>query len=320
MINMKKKLVLFISVIVMLCLSGCGEKEKSVIELTEVTDIPVPAFNVKICGKEITEQEMAASKLYSYQIKTVNSQGTEKDNVYVGYQFNDVLKAAEVEGDISSAKIICADGYEMNFEGDLREDRILLAVTKDGEPFKEEPWFAPCTSKTTGDYAQNLAKVEVEGIASSVSDSGNEDNKETKDIVYPQDPVCEDKTDKIKFNAYSFKINGKAITNTDLDGLNIYRITVTTRNSKNVVSQNKYSGYVLKDVLDKLGITGTKVSVLAADGYESELTADMLSSNLTIIAIEKDKIPGENGTVWVAPCKEITSGAYAKDVVEIMVK
>lgn len=316
---MKRKLVLFVAVIVMLCLSGCGEKEKSAVGFTEAAGITVPAFNVKICGTEITEQEMAASKLYSCHTKTVNSQGTEKENVYVGYRFSDVLKAAEAEGDISSARIICADGYEMNFEGDLRADGIMLAVTKDGEPFKEGPWFAPCTSKTTGDYAQNLAKIEVEGITSS-ADSGKEDNEETKDIAYPQDPVCEDKTDKIKFNPYSFQINGKAVTNADLDGLNIYRITVTTKNSKDVVAQNKYSGYVLKDVFDKLGITGTKVSVLAADGYGSELTADMLNSNLTIIAIEKDKKPSENGTVWVAPCKEITSAAYAKDVVEITVK
>ena len=319
---MKKKLFLLILVILMICLVGCGEKEKSDVVLTEATGITVPAFNVTICGAEITEQDMATSKLYSCHVKTVNSQGTEKETVYVGYQFTDVLKAADVEGEISSATIICADGYELNFEGDLRAYGMLLAVTKNGEAFKDGPWFAPCTSKTTGDYAQNLAKIEVKGITSPGADSGKEDDGKTKaeDIAYPQDPVCEDKTDKIKFNAYSFKINGIDVTNADLDGLNIYRITVTTKNSKDVISQSQYSGYVLKDVLNKLGITGTKVTAYAADGYASELTADMLDSNLTIIAIEKDKKPGENGTVWVAPCKETTSGVYAKNVVEITVK
>ena len=54
--------------------------------------------------------------------------------------------------------------------------------------------------------------------------------------------------------------------------------------------------------------------------YESELTAEQATSEYTLIAIEKDKELGEDGTIWIAPCLETASSAYCKLVVEIIAK
>ena len=297
--------------------------DQSGVQLTEVNDVTVPEFKVKICGAKITQNEMAACKLYSAQADTVNSTGTAHSNVFVGYRFSDVLEAAQMTGDFGSATIICTDGYEMTFEGNIKADGVLLAITKNGEVFKDGPWFAPCTSKTTGDFAQDLSKVEIGGISSPLAGQGG-DSKDTsapaEEIAFPQDPVSEDKTDKINFGDFCFKINGKEVKNADLEGLKIFRNTVVTKNSKDVVSQSKYSGFVLKDVLEKLGVSGSRVTAVASDGYKNELSAEMIASDLTIIAIEKDKEPGKDGTVWIAPCAETNSGSYAREVVELLVE
>ena len=327
---MKKFLAVLLALAMVFAFAACGEankpeekKEDAGIKMEVVKGITIPKFSVKICGAKVTNEDMAAYDIYQITAVTVNSSGTAHSNVYVGFKFTDVLEAAKVEGTLGKATIICTDGYEVAFEGDVKAEGVLLAITKDGTQFKDGPWFAPCTSKTTGDFAQGLAKVEIDGGSSSLAgksgDSGSE-SKGGEEIAFPQDPVVEDKSDKIKFADYSFKINGKEVKNADLEGLKIFRITVTTKNSKEVVSQSKYSGYVLKDVLAKLGISGSSVTAVAADGYTNELTAEQLASDITIIAIEKDKETGKDGTIWLAPCSENTSGAYAKEVVEITVK
>ncbi|MDO5440771.1 MAG: hypothetical protein Q4F12_04470 [Erysipelotrichaceae bacterium] len=324
---MKKFLSLMLIIVMSLNLTACNNNtqktsDSSTIKMTEVKDVSVPDFKVKICGAKITNKDLEKYSLYSVESHTVNSQGTEHNYVFIGYKFSDVLESAQITGDIGSAQIICTDGYEMTYDGDVKADGVLLAITKDGETFKDGPWFAPCTSSTTGDFAQDLSKVEFGGITSPIA-GGGEDTKteETQEeIAFPQDPISEDKTDKITFADFSFKINGNEITNADLDGLKIYRNTVVTKNSKDVVSQNKYSGYVLKDVLAKLGISGTKVTAIADDGYTSELTEDIINNDLTIIAIEKDKETGKGGTVWIAPCAENSSGKYGKGIVEIVVE
>ena len=77
---------------------------------------------------------------------------------------------------------------------------------------------------------------------------------------------------------------------------------------------------ITTNVLAKLNITGSKVTAIAVDGYKNELNADYINDPLTIIAIEKDKEVGKDGTVWVAPCSDNTSGSYAKEVIEIIVE
>lgn len=332
---MKKVLAIVLAMALVFSFCACGnqqsgqeqggQKQESGLEVKEVKGVTIPEFKVKVCGAKVTNEDMAAYPIYQVTANTVNSSGTAHSNVYVGFKFTDVMEAAQVTGDLGKATIICTDGYQIEFEGDVKAEGVLLAISKDGTQFKEGPWFAPCTSGTTGDYAQDLSKVEIAGGSSPLAsggskDEGKKDEGQSGEIAWPQDPVAEDKTDKITFADFSFKINGKEVKNADLAGLKIFRITTTTKNSKDVVSQNKYSGYVLKDVLDKLGIKGSKVTVVADDGYKSELTAGMIANELTIIAIEKDKETGENGTVWVAPCAESAGNVYGKNVVELIVE
>lgn len=321
-----KKLLTFVLIVMMsLTLVACSNKEETVkgeetlIKEAEKTDIP--EFMVKICGAKISNKELETYPLYVGISKAKNSEGNERSNEYVGYRLSDVLEAAQITGDLGSAQIICTDGYEFTYEGDIKEEGVLLAITRDGELFKDGPWFAPIPSSTAGDFAQDLSKIELGGISSPLASSKDEKKEEnTEEIAFPQDPVSEDKTDKITFADFSFKINGQVVTNADLDGLKIFRNTVVTKNSKDVVSQNKYSGYVLKDVLAKLNINGTKVKTIASDGYEAEYDQEIMNNDLTIIAIEKDKETGKDGTIWLAPCSENTSGKYAKEVVEIIVE
>ena len=319
---MKKLLLVLLMMMLMLC--GCSTKqveEKVEDTIEEVSDVVVPEFKIKICGAKVTNKEMENYSLYKVHASSVNSSGTAHEVDYVGYRLKDFLEVIQFEGDANKATIICTDGYQMDYEGDLTADEILVAITKDGEAFKDGPWFAPCSSQTTGDYAQDLSKIEINDFTSPLAPSKSEEKTEaTEEIAFPQDPVSEDKTDKIKFGDFAFKINGQVITNADLEGLKIFRNTVVTKNSKDVVSQNKYSGYVLKDVLDKLGITATKVTAVAADGYNNELATELIDNPLTIIAIEKDKEVGKDGTVWLAPCSENASGSYAREVIELIVE
>lgn len=328
---MKKVLAVLLALAMIFSLAACGgsssdagKQEETGTALEVVKGVTIPEFKIKICGAKVTNEDMAAYDLYQVTADTVNSSGTAHSNVYVGFKMADILEAAQVSGTLGTAKIICTDGYEVEFAGDINDPAILIAISKDGTQFKDGPWFCPASSKTTGDFAQDVSKIEIDGgsspLAGGSKDEGGKAEQQSGDIAWPQDPVVEDKTDKITFADYCFKINDKEVKNADLDGLKIYRITATTKNSKDVVSQNKYSGYVLQEVLDRLGIKGSKVTVVADDGYQSELTAGMMASEITIIAIEKDKEVGENGTVWVAPCAESAGNVYAKNVVELIVE
>lgn len=315
---MKKFLTLLLILFISLSLTGCQNKKGTI---NEVKDLEVPTFEIKVCGAKITNVDLVSLPLYSIETDTVNSQGTKHNSVYAGYKLKDVLTVAQVNADGKTAIITCVDGYEFAYEADLNDESILLAITKDGEAFKTSPWFAPCSSETTGDFAQDLAKIEISDVTSPLADNTEKETKdEVEEIAFPQDPISEDKTNKINFGDFSFMINGKNITNADLDGLKIFRNTVVTKNSKDVVSQSKYSGYVLKDVLAKLNISATSVKAIASDGYESELSKELIDNDLTIIAIEKDKETGKDGTIWLAPCSENTSGAYAREVVELIVE
>ena len=109
--------------------------------------------------------------------------------------------------------------------------------------------------------------------------------------------------------------------NADLEGLKIYKITCSALNSKDAVITSTYTGYVLKDVLDKLGIdSGKKITAVASDGYKLELSNDEVNSEYTLIAIEKDKELGKDNTIWIAPRESDKTKKYASNVVEIAVE
>ncbi len=93
---------------------------------------------------------------------------------------------------------------------------------------------------------------------------------------------------------------------------------MVVENKNGETSESTYTGYMLFDVLKACGIDSpSSVKAIANDGYETELTPELASSEYTLVAIEKDKETGEDGTIWLAPCSETTASSYCKLVVEI---
>jgi len=327
-IKMKKVLAILLALVMVFSFAACGDnnsgkeqeqqqEQQSTVEV--VKGVTIPEFTLKVCGVKITNEDMAAYDLYSYTANTVNSSGTSKSNVFIGFKMSDVLDAWGITGTFGKATCKATDDYTVEYEGNLLADNCFVAISKDGTQFKNGPWFAPGESGTTGDYLQDLAKIEIEGATAPADRvaQGEEKKSENEGPTELAAPDVSDKTGKITFTDFCFQVNGKDVKNADLEGLSIYKAKVTVQNSKGAISEVTYSGYVLKDVLEKLGINASKVTVVANDGYTSELSAEDIASDITLIAIEKDKAVSENGTVWVAPCNQSMSNAYARDVVNI---
>ncbi|MDR1605145.1 MAG: hypothetical protein LBS10_10250 [Gracilibacteraceae bacterium] len=287
----------------------------------EVKGVTIPAFTVLVNGVEVNQDAVAAYPMYSVQAVSVNSSGTESNTTYVGFAMKDVLAAAGLTEAYVWVQAIASDGYAVTLsEGIVMEDTTLLAVTKDGSPFSASPWFAPCSSTTTGNYLMATASILVnttEGapeIEVTPPAGGGGPEASSGDL-----PEILDRTGKVEFAPYSFKFNGTEVTNETLAGLSIYKITATTVNNNGDTVESGYTGYKLADVLETMGAgAGVNVKAVASDGFESTLTADMVASDYTLVAIEKDKETGEGGTVWVAPCAQKTAGSFVKLVAEIV--
>ncbi len=289
----------------------------------EVQGITIPEFTVNINGTDITHAEMAAYPLYSVQTQTVNSTGTASASTYIGFKIADVYAAAGISGEYGWIKATADDGYAVEFDGDIAmSDVTLLAITEDGNPFTSAPWFAPCASGTTGDYLKGMVSIVVD--SAPVAGDATEGDAETASAepTLGAAPVKEDRTDKVEFAPYSFMINGAEITNETLAGLSIYKVTAVTENNSGEISEATYTGYVLSDVLAAIEAPAapTRVAAVANDGYEMELSAEQIASEFTIVAIEKDKELGEEGTIWLAPCADTSAKNYAKLVVDIIVE
>lgn len=318
---MKKIITLLLALAMIFTLCACGTKaadegtDGPVAE--EVKGVTVPEFSVMVNGVKVDQNMMAEYPLYSVQTTTVNSTGTESTTTFVGFAMKDVFTAAGLTENYVWLEATADDGYQVTFEGDVMANTTLLAITKDGTQFSGSPWFAPCTSGTTGDYLKGCVGILVNTTAGAPEGVSNDAKAEGGEGALGT-PDKQDKTDKVTFDAFSFKVNGKEVTNDTLKDLSIYKVTVSTENSKGEVSESKYTGYVLADVLKACGIENpTTVKAVANDGFESELTADQIASEFTIVAIEKDKALGDDGTIWVAPCTETSSKSYCKLVVEI---
>lgn len=294
----------------------------------EVRGITVPAFAVTVNGIEVNNDMMAAYPVYQVEVTTTNSSGTVSTTTYAGFAMKDVFDAAGLTEQYIWLEATADDGYAVEYTGDLFANETLLAISQNGTQFKSSPWFAPGLSETTGDYLKGCVSILVntkeEAPVIETEAPGEEEKKEeaaAEGEAEPAAPDKQDKTDKVTFNDYSFKVNDADVVNADLEGLSIYKITVTTVNSKGNAAEATYTGYVLSDVLAKLGYEAPAlVKAVADDGYESELSPEDIASEFTLIAIEKDKETGENGTVWVAPCEETSSGCYAKNVINIVVE
>ncbi|MBQ3077347.1 MAG: hypothetical protein IJC43_05785 [Clostridia bacterium] len=342
--NMKKILALLLSLMLLLSLVACSSTDDEAPagdgagetagdaagetagesggdaaepEMKEVIGVTVPAFTLHVNGKTLTNEQMADYAVYEIQATSVNSSGTESTVTYVGFSLADVFAAAGVT-DYTSVVATADDGYAVEIAKEMAsKPSTLVAISKDGEQFKTAPWFAPCSSGTTGDYLKGMVAITLDGQAFDPSSVPAPDAGDAP--AEGELPEIADRTDKVEFAAYSFKVNGQEVTNETLAGLSIYKIEVTTVNSKGASSTSGYTGYKLADVLAACGVeNATTVKAVANDGYESTLSAENITSDYTLVAIEKDKELGEDGTIWVAPCAETTSSAYAKLVVEIV--
>ena len=291
----------------------------------EVQGVTIPEFAIMINGVKVDNVMMAAYPTYSVTAFSINSSGTESTTTYVGFAMTDVLAAAGLTENYIWLEATADDGYAIEVTGEIvTASTTLLAITKNGEQFKTAPWFAPCGSETTGDYLKNMVSILVNTTEGKPEGIDNTLVEETDPTEAPADepaeaPELSDKTDKVTFADFCFKVNGQEVTNATLEGQRIYKVSVNVVNKNGNASEASYTGYKLIDVLAALGITDyTTVKVIANDGYETELTADQAASEYTLIAIEKDKETGEDGTIWVAPCLETSSSAYCKLVVEII--
>ena len=132
-------------------------------------------------------------------------------------------------------------------------------------------------------------------------------------------PEIQDRTDRIEFAEFCFLVNGEEVNNDTLAGLSIYRITASVVNSAGTASEATYSGYKLADVLAACGIEDvSKVTAVVNDGYKTEIEGEGIFSDYLLVAIEKDRETGDDGTIWIAPCDSQSSRDYCKLVVEIL--
>jgi len=131
-------------------------------------------------------------------------------------------------------------------------------------------------------------------------------------------------------SAFTFKVNGEEVTSEQLKDLQIYKVKLDTLLDKEgnpatdketgeplVVS---YTGYKVVDILNLLGVEGKTVIAAASDGFESAEYDLTVNPDYLILAVEKDKVQAEDGTLYFAPCFEQTNGKYVRSVVELIVK
>lgn len=289
--------------------------------LEEVKGVTIPKFTVSINDKTVTNEDLAEYPIYKSQVTSVNSSGTETTVNYIGFRFVDALEKAGLSGKTNYIEAIADDGYSVVYEAKRKPENMLIAISKDGSQFKKSPWFCPCDSDTTGEFLQGLTSILVndKNEKPNAMPNKNTENVSTDTTLNPPDKL--DRTDKVTFEAFKFKVAGKEVANEDLAGLSIYKITCDALNSKDAVITSTYTGFVLKDVLNKLGVDlNKKITAVANDGYKVELTKEQVNSEYTLVAIEKDKELGKDGTIWLAPCEEDRTKKYASNVVEITVE
>ena len=283
----------------------------------EVRGVTIPAFEVFANGVSVTHETMAAYPVYSVQATSINSAGTESTAVYIGFAIVDVLAAAGLTENYVWLEATASDGYTVTVKGDaVLADTTLLAMTRDGSPYTDAPWLAPCTDTVSGNYLKGAVSILVNttdgspGLSHTFGDgSGASDGL----------PEIADRTDRVEFEPYSFLVNGIEVTNETLEGLRIFRITALTVNNAGEERENTYTGYQLGEVLARLGLDdATTVTAVATDGYEAEYDYDAIISPHTLVAIERDRELGEDGTIWIAPCAETGARSYARDVVELV--
>lgn len=318
---MKKLIALLMAMMLLVCAAGCGGEtaEPAGPTVEKVTDCTVPPLVVEINGVKVTNQTLGGYPVYSIKSKSVNSSGTEKEYEYIGFALADVLESVGIKDGFTTIDAVASDGYTISCAAETAVlPTTLLAFMRDGEQFKDGPWFAPCSSGTSGDYLKETVAFNVDADVAITPEADTE----------PEEPAVADdalglielqyKDSGFEFAPFSFKVNGKKVTNEKLAGLPVLEIKVRILNSKGETVEAAYTGYSLTDVLGACDAhLFTKVFAIADDDYIATIDPMAVLSTNTLVAIEKDNETGKDGTVWIAPCDSTESKAYIKLIVEI---
>ena len=130
-------------------------------------------------------------------------------------------------------------GYTVEVTGEEAAlDTTLIAISQDGSQFSKAPWFAPCSNKTTGNYLKGCVALTVDADVTTTPDPGQGGASGGETAGKPE---ILDRTDKVEFAVYSFKVNGKEVTNDTLKDLKIYKITASVTNSKGNTAEEAYT-------------------------------------------------------------------------------
>jgi len=156
--DMKKLLLLIISIILIAGLAACGNSGGPA--AAKVDGVEIPPFSFMVEDQEITDAVMAAYPVYSVETTSTNTYGTTTTRVYIGYAVSDVLEAAGITETFSTLVTLADDGYTVSVSRDVAmKPTTLIAISEDGKVFKKGPWFAPCVSDVSPDYLRDLALI-----------------------------------------------------------------------------------------------------------------------------------------------------------------
>ena len=271
------------------------------------TNVNVPNFEFTINDFKVSSSLVKDLKVYEYSVKSTNSEGNTSTTKYVGYKLVDIAKIGNVETSTNYVIATSYDGYQVVYDKPSSVN-TMMAFNKNDKDVENYPIFAPCDSLVSGDY--------IKGCSSIVFTNDAPSNKTPDNQNELAEPTIKKKND-IKFSSFSFKINGQDVTNETLETLDKYKTTVQVQKKTGGISDKSYTGFLLKNVLNLLNVSTEKIRVIDIDQHETIIEKEIIEDDLTILAIECDKTVGENGTIWIAPCRSHNSSDYIKLVVEL---
>lgn len=273
--TMKKKQLIILAVLLLTVIAAAS---------FAVADTEVPAFTVKIGDASFTEQDFAGLSLVEVESVSYNHSGKETVAVFTGYRISDILALSGFEGEFLTLTATADDNYRIRVvSGVALEDTTLFALYKDGEAFENYPWFAPCSSQTTGDYLKGVCELGIET---------------------EEPPAIPD---------FILNINGEEIKSKKFGNYKLYTFESLSYNHSGKETLCTYTGIRLTDALAIAGADGEYASITATapDGYAITVPAGLAAADDTLIAFFKDGEPCQEYP-WFAPCSSQTTGDYLK--------
>ncbi|MCL2166596.1 MAG: hypothetical protein FWH49_04825 [Clostridiales bacterium] len=122
----------------------------------------------------------------------------------------------------------------------------------------------------------------------------------------------------VKVNAavppFSVTVNHVRVNQRNMVSYPLYSVKTRDNAGKEVT----YIGYLLSDVFDALGVSGSfsTVAVTEAGGKSIQVTAKLAGESTTLLALRKDGVQFEKSP-WFAPCGSGTAEEYVANIVSI---